>query len=129
MSYSNGYTVTHTTGAITTTDAAVTIPIAGPSGKQGRLLDIIARCTTTHVLGSTPTQLKFGIAGTLTAYAAFLPPAMTAPDISHLNSLPGASAVTERDLPADTDLLLTTVANATGSPAGVITYDVIIEWF
>jgi len=129
MSYSNPTSVTHTTGAITTTDAAVTIPIAGPKGKTGRLIDIIARCTTTHVLGSTPTQLKFGITGTLTAYAAFLPPAMTAPDISRLNDLPGASAVTTRDLPADTDLLLTTVANATGSPAGVITYDVIIEWF
>jgi hypothetical protein len=129
MSYSNPTTVTHTTGAITTTAAATTIPIAGPKGMRGRLVDIIARCTTTHVLGTTPTKLQFGIAGTLEAYAAFLPPAMTAPDISRLSALPGASAITLEDLPADTDLLLTTVANVTGSPAGVINYDVIIDWY
>jgi hypothetical protein len=129
MSYSNPRTISHHTGVITTTDAAVTIPISGPKGAKGRLIDIIARCSTTHVLGSTPTQLKVGVTGTLTAYAAYLPPAMTAPDINRLTALPGASAITLRDIPADTDVLLTTVANATGSPAGVINYEVIIDWY
>ncbi len=101
MSYSNPTTVTYTTGAITTTGAAVTIPLKGPKGMSGRLVDIIARCTTTHALGSTPTKLQVGITGTLEKYAAFLPPALTAPDVSLLNELPGASAVSDRNIAAD----------------------------
>ena len=129
MSYSQPQQITYTTGAITTTAAAVTLPIRGPKGKQGRLRDVIARCTTTHVLGSTPTELKIGLSGTLTAYGDFLPAAMTAPTATTLSDLPGASVLGTTVIPADTVVLLTTVANATGSPAGVITYDVIIHWF
>ncbi len=129
MSYSQPQHITYTTGAITTTAAAVTIPIRGPKGKQGRLRDVIARCTTTHVLGSTPTELKIGLSGTLTAYGDFLPAAMTAPTATTLSDLPGASVLGTAIIPADTVVLLTTVANTTGSPAGVITYDVIIDWF
>ena len=129
MSYSQPQQITHTTGAITTTAAAVTIPLRGPKGKQGRLRDVIARCTTTHVLGSTPTELKIGLSGTLTAYGDFLPAAMTAPTATTLSDLPGASVLGTAIIPADTVVLLTTVANTTGSPAGVITYDVIIDWF
>ena len=129
MSYSQPQQITYTTGAITTTAAAVTIPIRGPKGKQGRLRDVIARCTTTHVLGSTPTELKIGLSGTLTAYGDFLPAAMTAPTATTLSDLPGASVLGTTVIPADTVVLLTTVANATGLPAGVITYDVIIDWF
>ena len=129
MSYSQPQQITYTTGAITTTAAAVTIPLRGPKGKQGRLRDVIARCTTTHVLGSTPTELKIGLSGTLTAYGDFLPAAMTAPTATTLSDLPGASVLGTAIIPADTVVLLTTVANTTGSPAGVITYDVIIDWF
>ena len=93
MSYSSPMRVTYTTGAITTTAAAATLPIRGPKGMQGRLIDIIARCTTTHVLGSTPTKLEVGVAGTVAAYATFLPAAMTAPTASTLTDLPGASAL------------------------------------
>lgn len=129
MSYENPQTITYTTGAITTTAAAATLPLRGPKGKQGRVRDIIARCTTTHVLGTTPTELKVGLAGTLTAYADFFPAAMTAPTATTLTDLPGASVLGTTVIPADTVVLLTTVANATGSPAGVITYDVVIDWF
>ena len=129
MSYENPQTITYTTGAITTTAAAATLPLRGPKGKQGRVRDIIARCTTTHVLGTTPTELKVGLAGKLTAYADFLPAAMTAPTATTLTDLPGASVLGTTVIPADTVVLLTTVANATGSPAGVITYDVVIDWF
>lgn len=129
MSYENPQTITYTTGAITTTAAAATLPLRGPKGKQGRVRDIIARCTTTHVLGTTPTELKVGLTGTLTAYADFLPAAMTAPTATTLTDLPGASVLGTTVIPADTVVLLTTVANATGSPAGVITYDVVIDWF
>ena len=130
MSYTNPQQITYTTGAITTTAAAATLPIRGPKGKTGRLRDIIARCTTTHVLGSTPTKLQVGVVGTVDAAATFLPAAMTAPTASALTDLPGASAIVAGYLfPADTLVVATTTANATGSPAGVITYDIVIDWF
>ena len=129
MSYSNPFSITYTTGAITTTAAAVTLPIRGPKGKQGRLREIVARCTTTHVLGTTPTKLQVGVAGTLEKYAAFLPAAMTAPTGATLTDLQGASVFTTTVIPADEQVILTTVANATGAPAGVITYDILIDWF
>lgn len=129
MSYSQPTRITYTTGAITTTAAAATLPIRGPKGMQGRVMDIIARCTTTHVLGTTPTKLEVGVAGTVGAYATFLPAAMTAPTASTLTDLPGASVLGTTVIPADTQVILTTTANATGAPAGVITYDVVIAWF
>ena len=130
MAYDQGNTITYTTGAITTTAGAVTLPIRGPKGMQGRLVDVIARCTTTHVLGSTPTKLQIGISGTLEKFGAFLPAAMTAPTAATLSDKPGASAFPVNvNIDAGQVVLLTTVANAGGSPAGVITYDVIISWF
>jgi hypothetical protein len=129
MSYSQPQQITYTTGAITTTAGAATLPIRGPKGKQGRVVDIIARCTTTHVLGSTPTKLEVGVSGTVGAYATFLPAAMTAPTAATLTDLPGASVLTTTVIPENTQVILTTTANAGGSPAGVITYDVVINWF
>ena len=129
MSYSNPISITYTTGSITTTTAATTIPIRGPKGMQGRLREITASCTTTHVLGTTPTKLQVGVSGTLEKYAAFLPAAMTAPLAATLTDLPGASVFTTTVIPANEQVVLTTVANATGSPAGVIRYDVLIDWF
>ena len=129
MSYSNPTTITYTTGVIVTTAAAVTLPIRGPKNMQGRLREIVARCTVTHVLGTTPTKLQVGVAGTLEKYAAFLPAAMTAPTGATLTDLPGASVFTTTVIPANEQVILTTVANATGVPAGSITYDILIDWF
>lgn len=129
MSYSSAKRITYTLGSITTTSGAATLAMRGPKGKSGRLVDVIARCTTTHVLGSTPTELQIGKSGALTAYGDFFPAAMTAPTASTLTDLPGASVLGTTVIPPDTVVLATTVANATGSPAGVITYDVVIDWF
>ena len=129
MSYSRASRMVYNLGSITTTASTVTLPIRGPKGTQGRLIDVIARCTTTHVLGTTPTELDIGKAGATTAYGVFLPAAMTAPTASTLTDLPGASVLGSTVIPADTVVLATTIANVTGSPAGVINYDVVIDWF
>jgi hypothetical protein len=129
MSYSQNNLITYTTGAITTTASTVTLPLRGPAGKQGKLVDIIARCTTTHVLGTTPTKLEVGIVADTNAAATFLPAAMTAPTATTLTDLPGASEIIDYVIPADTVVVLTTTDNDGGSAAGVITYDVVINWF
>lgn len=130
MSYDNPTYVTYTTGAITTTAAAATLPIRGPKGHSGRLVDVVARCTTTHVLGTTPTDLQVGVAGTLAKFGRYYPPAMTAPTANALSDKPGASVLNKGvPIAAGEVVLLTTTANAGGTPAGVITYDVIIAWY
>ncbi len=131
MSYSNPQTVTITTGAILTTAAAATMALRGPKGKTGRLVDVIARASVAnHALGTTtPTTLLVGKAGDTDAYATFFPAAMTIPTATALTDDPGASNIVGIDIPADTVVLLTTVANNGGSPTGTITYDVIIDWF
>ena len=130
MAYDNPIYTTYTTGAITTTAATVTLPIRGPKGQSGRLVDVIARCTTTHVLGTTPTDVQIGNAGTLNKFGRYYPPAMTAPTASALSDKPGASVLNKGvPIAANEVVLLTTTANAGGSPAGVITYDVTIAWY
>lgn len=131
MPYDNAMRITYTTGAITTTAAAATLALRGPKGKRGRLEDVIARCTTTHVLGTTtPTKLQIGITGTLEKFGVFLPGAMTAPTAQTLTDDPGASNIAAGVEIAEGEVvLLTTVANTGGTPAGVITYDVVIGWY
>lgn len=131
MSYDNGNIVTHRSVAITTTAAAATYAIRGPKGKRGRLVDVIATCTTTHVLGTTVTSLLIGKSGDTDAYGTFKPPALTAATgvATLLDADNAASTIVAGHLiEADSEVLLTTVANAGGSAAGVLLYDVLIDW-
>lgn len=132
MSYDNGNIVTHRSVAITTTSGAATYAIRGPKGKRGRLVDVIATCTTSHVLGSsTVTGLLIGKSGDTDAYGTFKPPALTAATgvATLLDADSADSAVVAGHLiEADSEVLLTTVANSGGSAAGVLLYDVLIDW-
>lgn len=133
MSYANPIQITYTTAAITVTAAATTWPMRGPKGLTGRLVDVIARCTTTHVVGVTiPHSAGIGLtgAGNAAAYGNFLPAAMTAlTGATALSDLPTTSALGTVLIPADTTVLLTTVAGTGAGVAGAIIYDVVINWF
>ena len=131
MSYDNVSVIPFKTVAITTTAGAATYAIRGPKGKAGRVVDIVATCTTTHVLGTTVTSLLVGLSGDTNAYATFNPPALTAATgVANLLDADDATSVIVAGhlIPADTEVLLTTVANAGGSAAGVLVYDVLIAW-
>ena len=132
MSYDNVSVIPFKTVAITTTAAAATYGIRGPKGKAGRVVDIVATCTTDHVVGTTtPTQLLVGLSGDTNAYATFEPPALTAATgVANLLDADSANSeiVAGHLIPADTEVLLTTVANTGGTPAGVLEYDVLIAW-
>jgi len=132
MSYDNVSVIPFKTVAITTTAAAATYGIRGPKGKAGRVVDIVATCTTDHVVGTTtPTQLLVGLSGDTNAYATFEPPALTAATgVATLSDADSANSgiVVGHLIPADTEVLLTTVANAGAPAAGVLVYDVLIAW-
>jgi len=130
MSYDNGSTIPFRQ-TITTTTAAATLAIRGPKGKTGRLVDVIATCSTTHVVGATTAaQLLIGNATTTNAYGTYVPPALTAgTGVSTLGDLPtGSVLVGGAVIPADTAVLLTTVANTGAGAAGVLNYDILIDW-
>ena len=126
MAYDNPLTVTYSLGAHTTTNALNTT-IRGPKGRRGTVRDIIFNCTTTHVLGTTPTKYQIGEGSTAEAYAVYAPSAVTAP--GSLAATSDGGNVSVADIPADTVVTVKSVANATGSPAGVARVDLIVEWF
>jgi len=131
MSYSNPERIQYNLAAVTTTDAAATIAtIKGPKGKSGRIAEISAYITTTHVQGTTPTRLRVGHGSgdDLEAMANWTVPAGTAPIVLSASATAGALKTGFR-LPADTDIKVNTIANATGSPAGVVVYSIAIDWF
>ena len=132
MSYSNPERIQYAMPSVTSVTAAATIAtINGPKGKAGRIADIIAHVTTTHVLGSTTvTKLNvgYGSGGNLLAMASYATPAATAGAQLSATNLTGALKPDFR-LPADTAILVSTIANSGGSAAGVITYTVVVDWF
>ena len=131
MSYSNPQRIQYTLAAVTTTDAAATVAtINGPKGKSGRIAEINAYITTTHVQGSTPTRLRIGHGSgdDLEAMANWTLPAGTAPIVLSASGTSGALKPDFR-LPADTAIKVNTIQNATGSPAGVVVYSIAIDWF
>jgi hypothetical protein len=128
MSFSNPIYITYSQSVLTTA-AAATYKLRGPKGKRGFLIDIVARChTANHVLGSTPTTLLVGISGDTDKFATFKPAADVINDAQTLTDDPGTSSMENVTIDTDTEVLLTTVANAGGSPTGSLTYDVIIAW-
>ena len=132
MSYSNPERIQYAMPSVTSVTAAATIAtISGPKGKSGRIADIVAHVTTTHVLGSsTVTKLNVGhgSGGDLTAMASYATPAATAGAQLSATRVTGALKPTFR-LPKDTPVLVSTIANSGGDAAGVISYTVVVDWF
>lgn len=131
MGYSNPERIQYNLGAVTTVDAAATIgTIKGPKNKDGRIAEINARITTTHVQGTTPTRLRVGhgTGDDLEAMANWTVPAGAAGLTLSASQTEGAIKPGFR-LPRNTDVLVNTIANVTGSPAGVIEYNLVIDWF
>jgi hypothetical protein len=132
MSYSNPERIQYAMPSVTAVTAAATIAtINGPKGKSGRIADIIAHVTTTHVLGSsavTKLNVGYGSGDNLLAMASYAPPAATAGAQLSATNVADALKPTFR-LPADTPVLVSTIANAGGDAAGVISYSIAIDWF
>jgi len=130
MSYSIPQTITYSIPAITLQASTATYAIRGPKGKQGRVSDVLVRCTTTVVVGvSIKGALKIGNGTTADLYGVVAPDAMTAPSAGAQSDLDAGTTVSTTVIAADTVVLCATVAATGASNAGVVTYDVVINWF
>lgn len=102
-----------------------TLAIKAPTGLQGRLESVMVSATTSFVGTSTPGKVQVGLSGDTDAYNEL--------DIGAAGAGTAAGAAVRSDpstaIPADTAILVTTVAPTGGSVAGVATINVTIAWF
>lgn len=115
---------TYTFAAINFASAS-TLAIKGPTGKQARLESVMVSVTTSFVGTTTPGQVLVGLSGDTDAYDTL--------NVGAAGAGTAAGAAVRSDprtsIPADTAVLVTTVAPTGGSPAGVATINVTIGWF
>jgi len=128
MSYANADRRTYSFPAVNfATNSAQAI--RGPKGKMALLQSISMSATTTFTATTTQGRVDVGVTGTPQAYAS-LPLGTTAAGgaIASDDSARTAPVITQNRLPADTDVLMSFVAPTGGSPAGVGTVTVVIDW-
>lgn len=104
--------------------------IKGPRGKKGTLVDIHVACTTLFTAVTTPAYVQVGTAATPAANAQLALGTLAATDaLSAIGSTVGtAYTLTTATIAADTQVEVTFVAPTGGSPAGVGTVHVVIDW-
>lgn len=103
--------------------------IQGPKGKSGRLIDIELSATETFNSVTTDGYTNVGTASDTDAYAHFVQG-----DLAATDSVSGQDGVTDTDwlidaaIPADTQVEVTFIAPTGGTPAGIATTTVWIDW-
>jgi hypothetical protein len=131
MSYSNPDNRDYTFGAVSFA-ANTTRKIRGPKGKKGYLRGTHVFVTTAFVGTTTPANLQVGVSGTAAAYETITfgtagTPTPVSTALSPEDGVFTTYTITSRELPADTDILLTCNAGV-GTPAGVADITLHIEW-
>lgn len=119
MSYSNPQTVTYRFPAATLSTATVIGRFIGPSGKQGRLVDIADIVTTDVTAAANTTDV--GTAADPDAYGTLTTPIAVA-DLGHNGMVIGATTT----LPADTVAEVSTNGECTAGAADVL---VTVDWY
>jgi hypothetical protein len=103
--------------------------IQGPKGKSGRLIDIHLSVTETFNSVTTDANTQVGTAADPNAYALF-----NQGDAAATDSVSGQDGVTDTDwlidaaIPADTQVEVTFTAPTGGTPAGIATTTIWIDW-
>ena len=103
--------------------------IKGPAGKKGVLVDIHVSCTTLFTAVTTQAYVDVGTAADIDYNAHFGLSTLAATDsISLLGSTGSLAALIEPNIAADTQVEVTFTAPTGGSPAGVGTVQIVIDW-
>ena len=101
----------------------------GPKGKTGTLIDVHLSATETFNSVTTDGNTQIGTAADPDAYALFVQG-----DLAATDSVCGTDGVTDTDwlisasIPADTQVEVTCVAPTGGTPAGIATVTVVVDW-
>lgn len=110
-------------GAGTTTHA---IPV--PTGKRGRLIDIQLAATESFNSVTTDGSTSIGISGTISRNALFVQGDLAAGAAISAKNLSDPDWLVEPEIVKDSVLLVTCTAPTGGTPAGIATVTVIIDW-
>lgn len=101
----------------------------GPKGKTGRLIDIHYSVTETFNSVTTDANTQIGTAADPDAYALFVQG-----DAAATDSVCGTDGTTDPDwlidenIPADTQVEVTFTAPTGGTPAGIATVSITVDW-
>lgn len=101
----------------------------GPKGKAGRLIDIHYSVTETFNSVTTDAYTEIGTAADPNAYAHFVQGDAAATDsVSGQDGVTDTDWLIDADIPADTQVEMTFVAPTGGTPAGIATVTVWVDW-
>lgn len=101
----------------------------GPKGKAGRLIAIHLSATETFNSVTTDANIQCGTAADPDAFALFVPGDVAATDaVSTDDGVTDADAIISADIPADTQVEMTFTAPTGGTPAGIGSVTVVVDW-
>lgn len=125
MAYENPSTVTIHLGSVNfAANSASSFKL--PKGKSGRLIDVSVIGTTLFTAVTTGAFVNVGTTGDADAYASLGSlGALAATDT--FNTVDDPTAITNPNLPADTQIEVAFVAPTGGAPAGVGLVSVVVE--
>lgn len=126
MSYSNPNRMCYSFGAVDFGAGGEVVSIQGPSGKAGRLIDVMLSATETFTDDTTTGKVRIGTAADPDAYAEL--DCLTTADTDSISATGQSGAIIDADIPADTQVEVTMVAPTGGTPAGIGYVTVVIDW-
>jgi len=101
----------------------------GPKGKAGRLVAIHLSASETFTNTTTQGQILVGTGADTDAYALMNLGTTAATDsVSSDDGVTDTDAILSADIPADTQVEVTCVAPTGGTPAGIGTVTVLVDW-
>jgi hypothetical protein len=101
----------------------------GPKGKAGRLISIHLSATETFNSVTTDANIQVGTAADPDAYALFVPGDVAATDsVCSDDGVTDTDAIINAEIPADTQVEMTFTAPTGGTPAGIGSVTVIVDW-
>lgn len=104
------------------------VSFQGPDGLVGKLKDIIVHATETFTNDTLPAYVRIGTASDADAYAeADL--GTTAATDTFVASQDDPGAIIESNLPADTQVEVAFTSPTGGTPAGIGTVQIVVDWY
>ena len=100
----------------------------GPKGKAGTLVDIHLHATETFNSVTTDGYTAVGTAADTDAYALFVQGDLAATDSICATGMSDPDWLIDANLPADTQIEVTCVAPTGGTPAGIATVEITVDW-
>lgn len=127
MPYDQPQTMTFSVGLHDFGAGSEALSFKGPSGKQGRVVDVICSATETFTATTTEAIIELGSTAGGAEYVNFGLGTLADTDTARASDTDGD--IVSEGLPADTQVEVTLNAPTGGTPAGIAMVQVITEWW